>query len=224
MEVVGIEPLFDKVSLLRYLQEMKHRKYSEHIKESISKSKNPYLFPELNIPVSTAKYWIKTKQHLGRTATQESKHTITKKEFKRIKEENRELKRRIQLIKQVNKLLGFDLKNRHIKDLETKEQVISTIKSSLGRKSLTSALEDINMSKSRYKRWNKELKLHVCHPPQEYLQKHPRALTFNEFNTLCELYTSEKYFHYPLYALSIKARRENLINASPATWSKYARL
>ena len=220
MEVVGIEPMFDKVSLLRYLLKMKHRKYPEKVKILISRSQNPYLFPELKIPVSTAKYWIQIKYHNFFDSSQANQNY----ELRKLKEENRELKRRIHLIKKVQTHANLTIKHKYISDLKTKELIINTIKKYKGRKSLTSALNDIDLTTSRYKRWSKEIRNNEQNPSlHSYKQKHPRSLTINEFHLLCFLYTSPKYFHYPLYSLSLKARRLNLLNISPATWSKYAK-
>lgn len=36
-----------------------YKKYDLKIKKLIARSRNPYLFPELEIPRTTANYWIK---------------------------------------------------------------------------------------------------------------------------------------------------------------------
>ena len=41
---------------------MSYRKYDDSIKEMIIKSGNPNLFPELNIPRTTAMYWIRNSK------------------------------------------------------------------------------------------------------------------------------------------------------------------
>jgi hypothetical protein len=37
----------------------RYKKYDDNIRNMIIKSRDPYLFPELNIPRTTALYWIK---------------------------------------------------------------------------------------------------------------------------------------------------------------------
>ena len=43
-----------------------YRKYDDQIKEMVIKSRNPDLFPELNIPRTTALYWIRQSKEIIR--------------------------------------------------------------------------------------------------------------------------------------------------------------
>jgi hypothetical protein len=43
---------------------MTYGRYKDRVKHLVSKSKIPNLFPELEIPRTTANYWIKNKVHL----------------------------------------------------------------------------------------------------------------------------------------------------------------
>ncbi|MBK24683.1 MAG: hypothetical protein CME70_11865 [Halobacteriovorax sp.] len=209
---------------------MQYKKYDEKTKVLISKSKNPYLLPELNIPVSTAKGWIKKRLHLKlkyQPIDQETmKVTILRKENAQLKDEIRELKRRIELLNSVQKATKTTLKKLRINDPLVRFKIIKLIQKHKGRKSLRSALNDLSMSFSKYKRWNKEItdRKNYISDINKYRQNHQRSLSPTELRSLLNLYQNPAYFHLPLHAISTLARRLDLVHCSPRTWTKYARI
>lgn len=75
---------------------MAYRKYDQKTMFLISKSKNPNLFPQLNIPSSTAMYWINNEIHLNKPLRPRdcrvSDIEILRNKLSKAQEENRKLK------------------------------------------------------------------------------------------------------------------------------------
>jgi hypothetical protein len=140
---------------------MRYKRYNERAKILVSKSKKPYLFPELNIPVSTAKEWIRKRLHLKlkyQPIDQETlKVTLLRKENALLKDEIRELNRRVSLLKLVTKILGTNISSIRITDSIKRNKVVNLIQKHKGRKSIRSALNDLDITFSKYKRWSKEI-------------------------------------------------------------------
>lgn len=207
---------------------MTYKKYAHSVKYLISKSGNPYLFPELKIPLTTAIYWIDNKYHLNFTENA-CGNLLTKSyqnKIRSLEDKNRELRRRIEIVKQVHLKLNLTLSKKHVKDFELRKEIIELIYKMKKRSSIISVLKDIDLSKSRFTRWKREIrnyqKMHQINI--DYKQSTSRSITKEEFHAIKELYTNPSYFHYPLYALCEMAKRDNLVYSSPATWRKYARL
>ena len=209
---------------------MGYRTYDHQVKFLISKSGDPRLYPELCIPISTAKQWIKIKYHLRKNKiefTVNGNHSrILKSEIKKLKEEIRECKRISKVQRHVYKKMEISPSAKSINSRLCREEIVKYIQENKGRTGVYNTLKEIDLSISRYKRWRKELyDSRKRIPPLEgYYQVHPRSLTKSEFNTLTELYTSPQYFHFPLHALVSYARKSNLLHCSPSTWRKYASL
>jgi hypothetical protein len=77
-----------------------NRKHDPLAKFLISKHKDPYLFPALDIQITTAKYWIKNKEHLNfKNIMQNSSSNFSlKRKTDKLQEEARELKKQIRHI------------------------------------------------------------------------------------------------------------------------------
>ena len=209
---------------------MRYKRYDERTKILISKSKNPYLFPELNIPVSTAKEWIKKRLHLKlkyQPIDRETlKVTLLRKENELLKDEIRELNRRVSLLKLVAKALGSNISSIRITDSIKRNKVVNLIQKHKGRKSIRSALNDLDITFSKYKRWSKEIfdRRNFTNDIEKYRQFHQRSLSVSELKILLSMYEDPKLFHLPLHALSTLARRLDLVHCSTRTWSKYAKV
>jgi putative transposase len=201
-------------------------KYDIRVKYLISKTKNPKLFPELQIPVSTAKYWIKQRIHLTLShSLEKSKSTQLlklKKENLNLRKENKNLRIKLRIIKQIQRILNFSPTT---KDIDVKKRVVSLIKENKKQIGVYKTLKDLNISISKYKRWRKEISLSNSQKLKNvYSQNHPKSLTSDEIRMLKKLYTSKKLFHFPLEALSVYSKKQNLLHCSTATWRKYANI
>ena len=181
---------------------MRYKKYPHYAKVLISKTKEVNLFPELKIPETTARYWINSKYHLGNSNKIDENLEIQKLKsiIKKYKEENRELKNRIKLIKMIQNVCKLSLDKKHVQDYEKRKRIIELIYTHKKRTSLRTLLDDLSISFSRFKKWNKEIvdyeKFH--NEPKKYYQSSSRAITYQEFLVIKKYYTDPNLFHLPL--------------------------
>lgn len=197
---------------------MKYAKYDQKTIYLVSKTKNPNLFPELNIPRSTAKYWIRSKQHLKFKIQKEvvsSRDNVLKSENKELKDEKRRLKKELHIIKSYISILSKNDLIKSTADSSTRFQIIQVIRNNRGRNSIRKVLKSLKISFSTYKRWAKDDP--SIHPHTKYIQKTCRSLTASEVSDLQKLYMNKSLFFYPLHALSTKAKRDELLYVSPRT-------
>lgn len=85
-----------------------YRKYSDEIKEIIIRTGNPNAFPELNIPRSTALYWIR---HSKKKVSIEDKriNSANKREIEDLKNKLAKERAKVCFLKEVNTLLSDDI-------------------------------------------------------------------------------------------------------------------
>jgi transposase InsO family protein len=198
--------------------------YSVEIKQAIAHTGDINLFPDLNIPKSTAREWLKKKapEVISTKTLSILERASLKKTVKKQSDIIIQLEEKIRLIREINKEMDFIPSKKKFKDPEKKKKIISIIEKS--QKNLTTAqvLKTISFSKSRLNRWKSDIKRKNNSSKKIYKQKHPQALSFKEFKTMRNLYTSRKYAHFPTSALHHLAKREDLLHCSLNTWYKYS--
>ena len=201
---------------------MRYAKYDQNTIYMVSKTRNPNLFPKLNIPRSTANYWIHNRQHLKikiQSSESFTKSELQKAMIKKLILEMKKTKHELQTIKSYLRLLKNNDLIKPPTGPKARFQIVQIIQTNRGRNSIRKILNSLMISFSTYKRWVKAD--YEIQTSDDYSQKTCRSLTIEEISNLRMLYSSNSLFFYPLHALSTKAKIDRQLFASPKTWQKY---
>jgi putative transposase len=209
---------------------MPYRRYDSSVKDAIARSRNPNLFSELNIPRTTALYWIKTaplrpferpkSDHAG--ASEDSSDSLSKP-LAVVSTED-EGKKVFETFKQVYALFGFSLSFKQLRDRSKKAEVIYLVEKLSDQISLKRCLVELGLSSSRWKRWKREIKVCSTSPPTLCSQNSIQQLTSSEIKKMQKLVESPDFSHFSVCALHWYAQKTKNIFCSYSTWLKYVRL
>lgn len=185
-----------------------YKKYDQSIKELIIKTGNINAFPELNIPRTTALYWIqKSKKTIK---SEESLNRKYQKEILNLKSENNIKYIEICFLKEILKVT----KKRLTKSIETTE-ILNIIKSYKGHLSISKLCTLSNIQESQYYR--------LINPKNNILlsQTRPNQLTANEQFNLIKPAKDPSLNHLSIKQLQLYAFRKNILHCHYDTWRKY---
>lgn len=130
---------------------MTNRTYPEHVKFKIAETRNPNFFPDLNIPRSTACYWIKKSNQILSSAVHK-KHLDLLVEIEYLKSDVNQLSSENSFLKEVLNSNSITLKNREVTKRPDKEQTLDLIKNKHLTLKLTDKLSMIGLSIGRYRK------------------------------------------------------------------------
>lgn len=194
----------------------KYRKYHPDIKEMIIETRNPNLFPELNIPRTTALYWIKNAGKVRKkTAFKESKDKQKNAVANKLKQE----RYKTYLLSEV---IRHDLKNQKRKGREKIVELFDIGKKEYGI-SYAELCRLIGIHVATLKQWR--IDIHGC----SYHFKKCETLTTNDLmesekNQILKLLRDRKFAHFSLKSLCYYAKREGIVFASVSTCYKNMKL
>jgi hypothetical protein len=130
----------------------RYRRYDSSVKDAIAHSQNPYLFPELKIPRTTALYWIKTVRARPFERPQGEKpgslddpeqHLVKSPKVILWEAEGQKV---FDTFKQVYALFGFSLSLKHLRDRSKKKEVIQLVEKLSEQISLKRCLEELQIA------------------------------------------------------------------------------
>ncbi len=134
-----------------------YRYYDHRIKELIAKSKNANLFPELDIPRSTAMQWI---QNGPPEVVTLPKLELTNEQ---VLLENIELKNKVDSMKAENELVittfrlfGLQIQYKRLPSAKDKESLLAAITKAQNFLSLKDCLKALDLTLARYYAWTKK--------------------------------------------------------------------
>ena len=129
-------------------------RYDHRLRNAIVETGNPNLFPELSIPQSTARDWIRKGKAKVITA---SEFECTQAELAgRVRELEIELasiKAKSALLQGTTSIFGFSVQYLRLKSASAKESLLKLIDSTAGKIPLNECLHFIRLSMSRFKAW-----------------------------------------------------------------------
>jgi hypothetical protein len=135
---------------------MSKRTYDHRVRNAIAQSGNPSLFPELNIPRTTAQQWIREGEKEVVTTHQftktESELVI---ELENLKRELAQAKTKLALMIVALMVSGFRLQYTRIANADFKEKLLDAVAKTVAVLSLKEAPETIGLSMARYLSWSK---------------------------------------------------------------------
>lgn len=198
-----------------------YRRYDHRIKRMIHKTKNPNLFPELNIPRSTAMTWI--KNGIGDIVTIEAFNRTDDEiitENLKLKEELEIAKTKHNLALTTFRIFGFEIQYKRLPSGIDNSDFLGLIKRSMKVLSLKICLEVIGLSVSRYNSWIRRSVECDLDDKSPCPRLNPTRLTYVEKAKIRGYVTAKEYAHYSIKSLSFKAKRNGDVFSSPSTWGR----
>lgn len=197
-----------------------YRKYPEAVKIQIAKSQNPYLFPEYDIPRTTALYWI---QHHHTASQKISEDSLTEKRIKDLEKSLQKERALTTLVEKIRLLFPHSFKDQRVPSKPIRRNIVEVIRTAAKINTVHDCLKLIGLSKSTYANWLSEFFL--CEDSKgRCKQRKPHQLTHDEIDAMRNLVTSKKYSHLSIQSLCIYARRLGLLFCSLDSWYKYKKI
>lgn len=202
----------------------RYRRYDHRIKNMIAESGDPYLFPDLAIPLSTAREWIKrgpqdvvTLWEIG----QNEKNLLG--EIQSLKKELNTLKVEQDLSIKTFRLFGFQIQYQRLPSEESKISLLQMVHDAVRTIGLERALETIGLSRARWSLWLRRSKNCQLADESSCPKTLPQRLTSPEVRTIKELVTDPELRHFSISSLSLYAKRIGKVFASVKWHSMLAR-
>ena len=200
---------------------MGYRCYDHRIKEIVIKYQNPYLFPKLDIPLSTAKSWI-TKGiadivTLPELNLQKTELVVENQKLRSLVEETKTEKK---LILFTFRVFGFQIQYKRLPTGDSKKMILAAIRVASKKLSIKKCLEVIDLSVARFRSWEKREKGCQLQDQSSCPKSSPSRLLPTEIQKIREYVTSKDFSHFTIFGLSWHARRQGEVFVSPSTWSR----
>ncbi len=200
------------------------RSYDHRIREATCETRDPDLFPELQIPGSTIRCWL----HRG-AADVETVDVLDDDRLK-VLAQNRELQRRVALL---GAMLGVlvalirvsksRLDFERIPDPASKRMVQRAIERPKKAMPLTAALRLAGISTSRYHSWCRTEEGCDLEDQPSCPRTMPLRLTSDEVAVIESMVASRDHRFMSVRALALHAQRVGKVFASPTTWYRLIR-
>ena len=184
---------------------MPPRRTCDHrIREAIVASRDPNLFPELDIPPSTTRTWLRAGAHNVVTVTSAETHLLIRVE--RLEKQVRVLREIVRLLLAWKQASGATLNHQRLSDGAKKKSLLRAIAQARLQIPLKVALQIVGLNRSRYYAWsNRELLCQLDDRPS-CAHRRPGRLSFDEVRKMGDLVTSNEHRHMSIRALAVFAQ------------------
>ncbi|MGZ3744856.1 MAG: DDE-type integrase/transposase/recombinase [Pseudobdellovibrionaceae bacterium] len=200
---------------------LNYRTYPETVKDEVARTGNIYLFPDLNIPRTTAQYWVK-KQKYSRQNNLIEIESVYKRKSAYLQKELEKEKALRRLLEVVRRVFPYDFRTKNLKDKMTRRQIVDTVRECIKLHKLSHCLVAIGLSKSAYQRWASEISF--CKTTKRLCERRKASqLTSEEVAVMKNFVTSKKFAHISISSLHLLAQRTGELFCSIDTWYKYVR-
>lgn len=196
-----------------------YRHYPDSIKLEVVRANNPYHFPELKIPRTTALYWIKKSRKM-KTITHEF---IEAGRIKKLQNQIDQQQALLDLVRRVRDIYRHGFSSGKPIFRPQRKKVVAAIQEAAKLNRIRDCLKAIGLSKKMYSQWLSEFFL--CQSEFGFCdQRRPQQLTADEIKTMKRLVTSKKYSHITIHSLCLLAQRQMFLFCSIDSWYKYIRI
>ena len=199
--------------------------YDHRVRDAIVESGDIGLLPQLRIPDSTRRSWLRRG---SRTVVAASRvghdHVELQNRIAKLERQAATLRAVLRLLVALVRTAGISLANIRVSSAVAKSRVLRAIDAAepiIGRQS---ALRVLGLRQARLRSWAglaSKCELEDAPPCPRFV---PARLTFEERITIRDLVESEEYKHLSLRSLAILAQRLGLVYASYETWCRLTRL
>jgi hypothetical protein len=200
------------------------RSYDYRIKAQVIATGNPNLFPELEIPRSTASSWL--QRGLGDVVVLDDDgqtDALLRERVARLERRVSMLTAVLRLVLVLLRLSGFRLGINRVPDAEEKRRVLGAIERARMVMPLASALRILGLSATRYHDWVGRQRGCSLDDRSSCPRSKPQCLTHQEVGTIGDLVQSKQYRHMSIRGLALHAQRIGKVFAHPSTWAKLIR-
>lgn len=197
----------------------KYRRYPDSVKLEVVRAENPYRFPELGIPRTTALYWIaKTAEIRERSPDVVESDRVGKLEVEIARQQSL-----LNLVHRVRSILPHGVVAKKTISRSKRKRVVKAIQTAAELNRIRDCLGVIGLARKMYGQWLSEFFL--CQSDEGSCdQRLPHQLTNDEIKTMKRLVTAKKYSHIPIHSLCLLAQREGHLFCSVDSWYKYIRI
>ena len=200
------------------------RSYDHRIKAQVAATGDPNLFPELQIPRSTALSWI--RRGVGEVVVVEPGIKVENHHLDRIAK----LEHRVSMLTAVLRLVlallrvsGFGLDVNRIPNAGGKQRLLSAVERARKIMPLTAALRVLGLSAGRYHDWVERQQGCALDDRSSCPRSKPQILTHQEVGAIGDMVQSKDYRHMSIRGLALHAQRVGKVFAHPGTWAKLIR-
>lgn len=198
---------------------LKYRHYPDSVKLEIAKTNNPYHFPELEIPRTTALYWIKNSLKIKRT--QDS--FVESERIKKLQAKIDQQQALLNLARRVRDIFRHGFHSGKPIFRPQRKKIVSAIGEAAKLNRIRECLKAIGLSRKMYGQWLSEFFL-CQNEVGNCDQRRPQQLTAEEVKTMKRIVTSKKYSHVTIHSLCFLAQRQAFLFCSIDSWYKYIRI
>jgi putative transposase len=200
------------------------RNYDHRIREQVADSGNIDLFPDLAIPHSTARSWI--RRGVRDVVMLDDNLKVDATLCTRI----RTLERRVAVLAAVVRLLlvlirvsGFELQQTRLPEGAAKQRILQAVRGARRALSLKAALRVLRLNPARYHAWVHAQTHCALEDRSSCPRTRPQRLTYEEIQSIGDMVHAKEYRHMPIRALALHAQRIGKVFAHPATWGNLMR-
>jgi putative transposase len=193
------------------------RTYDHRIRDAIVASGDPDLFPDLRIPRSTVRTWLKEgPQDVVRLSD----------DFVQLRVRIARLEKRVAILYEVIRLLlawkraaGQRLDHQRFGGTD-KKKLLTAITKARRILPLKAALAILGLRPGRYHSWSNRERLCEIDDRSSCARRRPGRLSYNEVRKMGDLVTSTAHRHMSIRALALYAQRTKQVFAHPVTWCR----
>jgi putative transposase len=204
-----------------------YREYEAHVRDLIALSGRWDLFPELEIPRSTAESWIKKGyQGFDEKLSSFGDHYLgLSEQIRDLKQTISALNAQVNLMTEARKAFGIEVDTKKIRSPEIRTRLLSVISNAIQENvPLSLCLSTLGLTRSRYKRWRRQGTKCTSSPTHSCVKVNPGSLTPREIRVMGSYYNSERYSHFPIKSLFLLAKRQGKLFCAYSSWLKYIHL
>jgi hypothetical protein len=183
------------------------RSYDHRIKEEIIRSGDPGLFPELEIPRSTAASWI--RRGLGEVVSLDEGDAGGAAV---LRDRVAELEQRVAMLTAVLRLVlallrfsGFTLEIARVPDAADKRRLLRAIERARRSMPLSAALRVLQLSAARYHAWGRADEVCTLDDRPSCPRSMPQRLTYGEVEMIGSMVQSFEHRHLSIRGLALHA-------------------
>ena len=207
------------------MQTTPRRRYDHRVRQAVVVTRNVRLFPELEIPVSTARTWLARGSSRVVSAANTGPDDIAA-----LHAEVAMLRAKAEMYLAIASVLlvivrgfGVDLGATRVPDGTDKGKLLRAIKVASRYAPLHRILGLIGLSPSRYHAWKRRKLSCELEGQSSCPRSRPRQLTASEVQTIERQALDPELRHMTVRALSLYAQRRGKVFASDSTWRRLIR-
>ena len=194
-------------------------RYDHRLRNAIVETGNPSLFPELSIPSSTARDWIRKGKAKVITASEfECTHTELAGKVRKLEIELAVVKAKSELLQGTTSIFGFSAQYLRLKTADAKESLLKLIDSTAEKIPLKDCLHFIGLSMSRFKAWKVRARKCELSDKNGCTKLSPTKMLSAEIQKIKDYVLNPDFSHFSISSLSILAKRNGDVSVSPASW------